>query len=264
MRHRVLRWFALLGMAGALLVLGVVGAAAEGVGDPHAGGDRGNPHVDVDRADPHVTVTAVVTEQPAQPTAEATTGGSTAAPALEATAASPTASAAAAPTDPSGDGWFAAASPNKTGPPNAPDPPQTGKPENGSVGNADGKSPKGQSPNDKNRGYECDSNKGIGRGNPAHSGCPEAPKPPVTPPGPVTPEVFGTLTVQPTLTTTGSGPPAAEVLGVQVTRAAAAPAGLARTGNGMADDVTTAVLLILAGVALLGGSRRLAGTAGAQ
>jgi hypothetical protein len=41
---------------------------------------------------------------------------------------------------------------------------------NGCVGNADEKSPKGQSDGDKNKGYECDANHGIGRGNPAHSG----------------------------------------------------------------------------------------------
>jgi hypothetical protein len=45
----------------------------------------------------------------------------------------------------------------------------------GSVGNADNKNPKGQSPNgtDNNKGYECDKNKGIGDGNPAHTvNCP--------------------------------------------------------------------------------------------
>jgi hypothetical protein len=44
------------------------------------------------------------------------------------------------------------------------------KPCNGCVGNADTKSPGGQSDGDKNRGYECDSNHGVGRGNPAHTG----------------------------------------------------------------------------------------------
>jgi hypothetical protein len=48
-----------------------------------------------------------------------------------------------------------------------------GKPCGGCVGNADDKNPPGQQPggNDHNAGYECDSNHGIGRGNPAHSGC---------------------------------------------------------------------------------------------
>ena len=42
-------------------------------------------------------------------------------------------------------------------------------PPDGSVGNADNKAPKGQTPNDKNHGYECDANNGVGQGNPAHS-----------------------------------------------------------------------------------------------
>jgi hypothetical protein len=44
-----------------------------------------------------------------------------------------------------------------------------GKPCDGCVGNADNKSPKGQSNGDKNHGYECDDNNGVGKGNPAHT-----------------------------------------------------------------------------------------------
>src|SRR5689334_13841009 len=53
----------------------------------------------------------------------------------------------------------------------------TGKPCAGCVGNADDKNPKGQYPNgsDHNAGYECDRNHGIGRTNPAHTGCQSAP-----------------------------------------------------------------------------------------
>ena len=49
----------------------------------------------------------------------------------------------------------------------------TGKPCAGCVGKADNKNPKGQNPNgtDNNAGYECDRNHGIGRSNPAHTGC---------------------------------------------------------------------------------------------
>lgn len=52
----------------------------------------------------------------------------------------------------------------------------TGRPCMGCVGNADDKNPKGQSPNhlggkDHNAGYECDRNKGVGQGNPAHTDC---------------------------------------------------------------------------------------------
>ena len=55
-----------------------------------------------------------------------------------------------------------------------------GKPCAGCVGKADNKNPPGQMPNgsDHNNGYECDGNHGIGRSNPAHTGC----TPPVTPP----------------------------------------------------------------------------------
>ena len=48
-----------------------------------------------------------------------------------------------------------------------------GKPCAGCVGKADNKNPPGQKPNgsDANAGYECDRNHGIGRTNPAHTGC---------------------------------------------------------------------------------------------
>lgn len=48
-----------------------------------------------------------------------------------------------------------------------------GKPCAGCVGNADYKNPPGQAPDgsDSNAGYECDRNQGVGKSNPAHSGC---------------------------------------------------------------------------------------------
>jgi hypothetical protein len=46
-----------------------------------------------------------------------------------------------------------------------------GRPCQGCVGNADDKNPPGQGRNDANKGYECDENRGVGVGNPAHSGC---------------------------------------------------------------------------------------------
>jgi hypothetical protein len=48
-----------------------------------------------------------------------------------------------------------------------------GKPCAGCVGKADAKNPPGQMPGggDHNAGYECDRNEGIGKTNPAHSGC---------------------------------------------------------------------------------------------
>src|SRR5262249_19521347 len=64
-----------------------------------------------------------------------------------------------------------------------------GKPCAGCVGKADNKNPPGQFPNgsDPNAGYECDRNNGIGKTNPAHTGCVEQPVVPETPPVPVTP-----------------------------------------------------------------------------
>ena len=52
-----------------------------------------------------------------------------------------------------------------------------GKPCAGCVGKADNKNPAGQMPDgsDHNAGYECDTNHGIGRTNPAHTGCTPAP-----------------------------------------------------------------------------------------
>ena len=69
----------------------------------------------------------------------------------------------------------------------------------GCVGNADAKNPPGQMPggSDGNAGYECDRNQGVGKTNPAHSGCgagpsapPEQPpkQPPKQPPGGGPPE----------------------------------------------------------------------------
>jgi hypothetical protein len=48
-----------------------------------------------------------------------------------------------------------------------------GKPCDGCVGKADDKAPPGQvlDGSDLNAGYECDTNRGVGPGNPAHTGC---------------------------------------------------------------------------------------------
>ena len=49
------------------------------------------------------------------------------------------------------------------------------QPAAGTVGKADDKNPPGQAPDgsDDNNGYECDGNQGVGKTNPAHSGCGE-------------------------------------------------------------------------------------------
>jgi len=54
----------------------------------------------------------------------------------------------------------------------------TGEPCAGCVGKADNKNPHGQMPNasDANAGYECDTNHGIARGNPAHTACASGPE----------------------------------------------------------------------------------------
>lgn len=60
-----------------------------------------------------------------------------------------------------------------------------GKPCAGCVGKADNKNPPGQLPggSDANKGYECDANHGVGRTNPAHTGCkPGETTTPSTPP----------------------------------------------------------------------------------
>jgi hypothetical protein len=58
-----------------------------------------------------------------------------------------------------------------------------GKPCAGCVGKADNKNPPGQQPDgtDHNAGYECDRNHGIGRTNPAHTGCKTGESPSPTP-----------------------------------------------------------------------------------
>jgi len=55
-----------------------------------------------------------------------------------------------------------------------------GRPAAGAVGKADNKNPPGQNNPDRNAGYECDRNHGIGQTNPAHTGC--VPAKPVVPP----------------------------------------------------------------------------------
>jgi hypothetical protein len=109
-----------------------------------------------------------------------------------------------------------------------------GKPCAGCVGRADNKNPKGQAPNgsDHNAGYECDRNRGVGRGNPAHTGCREAPpttKPPTTPPTSPPP---------------GEQPPGAQPPGNPP------PAGLPVTGTTLGPMLAVALLALVGGAAL--------------
>ena len=68
-----------------------------------------------------------------------------------------------------------------------------GEPCAGCVGKADNKNPPGQLPGgaDANAGYECDRNHGIGRTNPAHTGCRTTPPTSPPPPPPTTPPPGG-------------------------------------------------------------------------
>lgn len=163
-----------------------------------------------------------------------------------------------------------------------------GKPCAGCVGNADDKNPPGQYPDgsDHNNGYECDGNKGVGKSNPAHTGCsstgstPPVGNPPVTPPvntppvsnppvetppvsTPVTPVVEGSNESPITLTLATSrtsvlgesltrSPKGTAVLGVKVVRGMPLP----RTGIGSDLMLITAIsLMILGMVAVRAGKR---------
>ncbi|MGH3713749.1 MAG: hypothetical protein ACRDT4_09870 [Micromonosporaceae bacterium] len=116
-----------------------------------------------------------------------------------------------------------------------------GKPCAGCVGKADNKNPPGQAPDgtDPNAGYECDRNHGIGRTNPAHTGCRPAPPDGETPPPP------GNGNGNPPGNGGGGGaaPPAAEA-------PAQAPSGMPVTGTPIGTIVGVALLLLLAGALL--------------
>ncbi|MBV8691526.1 MAG: hypothetical protein JOY57_07715 [Actinobacteria bacterium] len=153
----------------------------------------------------------------------------------------------------------------------------TGKPCAGCVGNADGKNPPGQykDGSDHNNGYECDGNNGIGKTNPAHSGChttTTAPHTTTTKPATTTTAPHTTTTVGQTTTTVGQttttapgvtttvGPTTsttagANVLGVQFNRDPAATA-LARTGSNASPLFALGLLLEVAGATLVVIARR--------
>lgn len=156
----------------------------------------------------------------------------------------------------------------------------TGKPCAGCVGNADDKNPKGQAPNgsDSNKGYECDSNNGIGKSNPAHTGCVSststpsttvAPSPEVVVPETDEPEVLPE-TVQPAATETPAPTvsPETAVLGNGLEAMTAAESEtsspLAFTGMNVAVFAGIGTLLLAAGLAVLAHRRRMtSSTAGA-
>jgi hypothetical protein len=147
----------------------------------------------------------------------------------------------------------------------------TGKPCAGCVGNADDKNPPGQANDgsDHNNGYECDGNHGVGRTNPAHSGCKTTttvpkttttkvpnttttvPKTTTTVPKTTTTVPGTTTTVNPSTTPTTAPP---NVLGATFTRTD--PAALARTGDRTSPLFALGLLLEVAGATLLVIARR--------
>jgi hypothetical protein len=106
-----------------------------------------------------------------------------------------------------------------------------GKPCAGCVGRADNKNPPGQAPDgrDHNAGYECDRNKGVGRGNPAHTGCKESP--------PTSPPPSGPPSNPPP---THGNPPGAQPPG----------GGLPVTGSALGGMLATALALLVGGATL--------------
>jgi hypothetical protein len=131
-----------------------------------------------------------------------------------------------------------------------------GKPCAGCVGKADNKNPKGQlpGPQDGNKGYECDSNHGIGRTNPAHTGCKSTTTTPTT-------TTITTTTNTTTTATTASTPGSSTTPAAQpgITPAAAATtdtASLADTGVNIGVPVGAGLLLLGAGTGLIIVTRR--------
>lgn len=208
--HRLLRAAAVLVGAASLVLVsappaGAAGAPAATAGAPVMNGQATN--------NPHNTTTTVAPAPTPTPTvaSSAPSGGANTSGAYDS-------NANGSPSLNGGGNGFA-----------------TGKPAAGSVGNADGKNPPGQRPwdkpgADKNKGYECDANHGIGKGNPAHSAC-VTPTPPVTvPETPTTPSTVPTQVLGEQITRTI---PAASVAGSQLPRTGFPVAGYALVGLGL-------------------------------
>ena len=120
-----------------------------------------------------------------------------------------------------------------------------GQPCAGCVGKADNKNPPGQFPDgsDPNAGYECDTNNGIGKTNPAHTGCASTPPTPVTPPVVVTPPVA----LKPGELVTPVSLPSVSIPSVSL------PTAAGRTLPVTGGDVLILVLVALGAIAAGGG-----------
>lgn len=120
-----------------------------------------------------------------------------------------------------------------------------GKPCAGCVGNADNKTPKGQKPDgsDKNKGFECDKNHGVGKGNPSHSGCGVIVNAASTSTSKSTPNANVS-----TSTTTTTTPPTS-VYSQSLDQAN--PTRLARTGANEMSNTSLAMLFVAIGLFLI-------------
>jgi hypothetical protein len=154
----------------------------------------------------------------------------------------------------------------------------TGKPCAACVGKADNKNPPGQyaKGSDHNAGYECDRNQGIGKSNPAHTGCtpPTTAPPTSTPPPSISPNTPPTSTdpcanpnpaARPSScsTTSGTTVRASTALGHSVSPSVAlasapvhATGSLAFTGANAVDEVWAGALALGVGSGLLWLTRR--------
>jgi hypothetical protein len=120
-----------------------------------------------------------------------------------------------------------------------------GEPCAGCVGKADNKNPPGQlpGPSDINAGYECDRNNGIGKTNPAHTGCVEnVVTPPVTPP--VLPPIKPPVVIMPSVTPPMTSPTVASA-------AASRQAALAFTGSTMLPELFVGISALFVGLLML-------------
>ncbi len=154
---------------------------------------------------------------------------------------------------------------------------RVGIPCTGCLGQADDKNPKGQMPNasDRNNGYECDGNKGIAKGNPAHTTCsppltqdnpPKDNPPKDNPPKDNPPKDNPPTSNPPTTQVLGSGTPRpTQVLGVQLSKEPGAAqvlgVAMARTGLPVISVALIALALTGLGVTLMTSPKSLKTTA---
>lgn len=153
-----------------------------------------------------------------------------------------------------------------------------GKPCAGCVGKADNKNPPGQLPggSDPNAGYECDRNHGIGKTNPAHTGCSliaSTPPPSSTPPStssvPSSPSTGSSAPSTPVISSSAVGvsagvspqstvAPSPAILGATPVRGSGSTGSLASTGAaiGMAAVLVIALLVVGCGLVSLGRANR--------